>query len=105
MKVEKFKVVCKKCGSGDIQTTLANDSGYSNWTVADNGFVEFKCSCGKFGSTDERKEEPANDLENFDVRCLNCDSREWKYEIGDIDGDVEKGTRIYCKCGQEEYTK
>jgi len=99
-----FKVTCKNCKSdGKIQTTMESDSGYSNWTVMDNGYVEFKChGCGKFASTDEYKDKPNNQPENFEVECNKCGSKEWGYNIQDVDGEDEP-THILCKkCGAKE---
>ena len=100
MRQQYFDIKCKKCGGRKIQTTLERDIGYSNWTVKDFGYMEFKCWCGRFGST---KSKPANDIDNFEVICLECDSTNWDYEIGDVDGDIPN-TRIFCKdCNNEWY--
>lgn len=104
--MEKFDVRCNGCGETEkIQTTMESDSGYSNWTVMDSGFIEFKCgSCGKFGSTDEYKDKPANDLGNFVLTCRQCRSQEWEAEIGDVDEDVVGGTKVKCKnCDNSEH--
>lgn len=101
-----FRISCKNpvCIGGRIETTLEDDSGYSNWTVMDSGKVAFKChGCGKYGSTYEY-DEP-NELDNFEVICLNCpDFRQkdenWSFGIGDVDGE-NISTHIECKtCGQ-----
>lgn len=91
-----FKVECKNCKSQDIQTTMNSDSGYSNWTVLDSGSIEFKCECGKFGSTDRYTDQPNNQLDNFEVTCKLCGSTEWDYEVQDVDGESDP-THIECK--------
>lgn len=96
---EKFKINCISCGSDKIQTTFEADSGYSNWTVMDCGFISFKChGCGKFGTTDDYAKP--NELSNFNIRCLKCDEENnWDYEIQDVDGEDDE-THISCKkCG------
>lgn len=101
-----FRISCKNesCPGGRIETTLEDDSGYSNWTVMDSGKIAFKChGCGKYGSTYEY-DEP-NELDNFKVICLNCSDydqkdKNWGSHIGDVDGNVQR-TFIECKtCGQ-----
>lgn len=101
-----FRIRCKneQCIGGRIETTLEDDSGYSNWTVMDSGKIAFKChGCGKYGSTDEF--EKPNELDNFEVICLNCPDyrqkdKNWDYSVGDVDG-YEPQTHIDCKtCGQ-----
>lgn len=83
------------CIGGKIEVSLEKDSGYSNWTVMDSGFVEFKChGCGKFGSTDSYKKP--NEIENFEVSCNLCGSKEWGESIQDVDEESEP-THIYCK--------
>lgn len=101
-----FSVKCKNpdCIGGSIQTTLENDSGYSNYTVIDSGKVAFKChGCGKYGSTYEY--DSPNELKNFGIICLNCseydrDKEDWSFHIGDVDEETQK-THIECnRCGQ-----
>jgi Zn finger protein HypA/HybF involved in hydrogenase expression len=104
MKEKNHTITCKNpnCIGGRIETTMENDNGYSNWTVMDNGFVEFKChGCGKFGSTDTYKK--TNELENFDVTCDNCGSRKWESNIQDVEQEQEK-TNIECSdCHAKTY--
>lgn len=91
------KIRCKnpQCIGGRIETTFESDSGYSNWTVMDSGYVEFKChGCGKFASTDSYKKP--NEPENFEVTCLQCGSTEWEENIQDVDCE-EPPTYIECK--------
>lgn len=94
------KIRCKNpnCIGGRIETTMESDSGYSNWTVMDGGFVEFKChGCGKFASSDEYKEP--NEPDNFEVTCQLCGSTEWTANIQDVE-QTELPTHIECeKCG------
>lgn len=101
-----FLIECENpnCPGGRIETTMEDDSGYSNWTVMDSGKIAFKChGCGKYGSTD--KYDNPNELSNFKVICLNCSEynqkdENWDYNIGDVDGESER-TYIQCKsCGQ-----
>ncbi len=83
------------CPGGEIQTSMEGDRGYSNWSVTDSGYIEFKChGCGKFSSTDTDKKP--NEPNNFEVKCNNCGSIEWDYEIQDCDAEEEE-THIYCK--------
>ncbi len=99
MKEEKFKINCKSCGSDKIQTTLQGASGYSNYTVMEAGKVAFKCiGCGKYGSTDTF--DKPNELSNFNIRCLKCDSVDnWDYNIQDVDHEGAE-TSMWCKsCG------
>ena len=103
MKEEKFKINCISCGSDSIQTTLEGDSGYSDWTVMDSGFISFKChECGKFGSTDSFAKP--NELSNFNVRCLKCDEHNnWDYWIANVDHSDDENTYIECKkCGNKQ---
>ena len=92
----------EQCIGGRIETTMEGDSGYSNWTVMDSGYVEFKChGCGKFASTDTFKKP--NEPENFEVICLRCGSENWTDNIQDVDGDDE-ATNIECKeCHAKTY--
>lgn len=98
------KVRCRneQCIGGRIETTMEGDSGYSNWTVLDSGYIEFKChGCGKFASTDESKKP--NKPENFEVICLICGSENCTYDIQDVDGDDE-ATNIECiECHTKTY--
>ena len=92
-----IKCLNPQCIGGKIETTLEKDSGYSNWTVMDSGYVEFKChGCGKFGSTDSYKDKANNQLENFEVKCNLCSSTEWESYIQNVDEDEEE-THIFCK--------
>lgn len=89
-------IKCKnpQCIGGRIETTLEDDSGYSNWTVMASGYVSFKChGCGKFATTDMYVKP--NEPENFEVTCV-CGSTEWEENIGDVDGYDER-TNIECK--------
>lgn len=91
----KIECLNKDCIGGRIETTMERDSGYSNWTVMDSGFIEFKChGCGKFASTDSYKKP--NEPQNFKVTCLKCGSNKWEENIQDVDGEEEK-TNIECK--------
>lgn len=97
-----IKCLNPNCIGGRIETTMEGDSGYSNWTVLDSGFVEFKChGCGKFASTDECK--TPNEPLNFKVTCLKCGSNSWEETIQDVDQE-EEATNIKCKdCGAKTY--
>lgn len=99
------KIECKNpnCVSGRIETTMTSDYGYSNWTVMDDGCVEFKChGCGKFASTDTYKKP--NEPDNFRVTCLRCGSEKWEESIQDVDGN-EPPTHIKCvDCGVKSET-
>jgi len=90
-----------KCVGGRIQTTMRSDDGYSDWTVLDSGFIEFKChGCGKFASTDEDK--LPNEIDNFEIVCKKCGSREWESYIALVE-DTSR-THIVCKkCGVKTY--
>lgn len=98
-----IKCINKDCIGGRIETTMEGASGYSNWTVLDDGYVEFKChGCGKFASTDTYKKP--NEPENFLVTCNKCGCTEWSENIQDVDCDEEK-TNIECtKCGAKSYS-
>lgn len=97
-----IKCLNPDCIGGRIETTMHGDSGYSNWTVMDNGYVEFKChGCGKFTSTDTYKEP--NSPENFEVTCNKCGSKEWNENIQDVDC-IDNKTNIECKnCHAKTY--
>lgn len=89
-------IKCKnpKCIGGRIETTMQSDEGYSNWTVMDGGFIEFKChGCGKFASTGGHKKP--NEPDNFEVTCNMCGSHKWDYHIQDVEG-AEEETHISC---------
>lgn len=92
----------KNCIGGRIETTMEGDSGYSNWTVMDSGYVEFKChGCGKFASTDAHKKP--NEPLNFKVTCKGCGSTEWTENVQDADCELEE-TNIECKsCGVKSF--
>jgi hypothetical protein len=97
MREINHKIECKNtnCIGGRLETTMVGDEGYSNWTVMDDGFIEFKChGCGKFASTDTYKKP--NEPENFEVICLKCNSKEWEENIQDVDEEAEE-TNIECK--------
>jgi len=103
------KVECLNtdCIGGRIETTMTGDSGYSNWTVMDSGFVEFKChGCGKFASSDCEKEKfNSNQPENFRVTCLKCGSNNWTENHQDVDCE-EESTNIECgniKCKAQTF--
>lgn len=105
-----FEVKCKNhdCIGGRIETTLEDDSGYSNWTVMGSGKIAFKChGCGKYGSTYEY--DMPNEIDNFSVVCLECreynqKDGNWSHIIGDVDGQ-EQRTHIECKtCGQRLFS-
>lgn len=93
-----WKVKCLVCDKSDrIQTTMFGDSGYSNYTVLDDGAIEFKCNnCGTFGSTDNYKDKPNNKIDKFEVSCPNCARTKWSYHIQDVDEESEE-THIYCE--------
>lgn len=100
MKLLNHEITCKNtsCPGGEIQTTMAGDSGYSNYTVLDSGFIEFKChGCGKFGSSNRYMNQPNNQLDNFEVTCMLCGSTEWEANIQDVDEDQEEQTNIECE--------
>lgn len=106
---EGFEVSCKnqKCVGGKIEVQIDSDSGYSNWTVMESGKISFKChGCGKYGSTDGY--DKPNELDNFEVLCLECSSYQrkdnnWEYNIQDVDGE-DQMSFIECKtCGQRVY--
>ncbi len=104
MKEINHKIKCKnpQCIGGRIETTIEGDSGYSNWTVMDEGAIEFKChGCGKFTSTDTYKKP--NEPDNFEVTCLKCGSTEWKEHIQDVDEETEE-SNIECRnCHSKTY--
>jgi len=97
MENHTIKCLNPDCIGGRIETTMEPDSGYSNWTVMDSGFIEFKChGCGKFASTDTYKKP--NNPENFEVECKKCGSHEWSAMVQDVDReDQEEDTHIECK--------
>lgn len=97
-----IKCLNPDCIAGRIETTMDGDSGYSNWTVMDSGYVEFKChGCGKFASTDKYKKP--NNPENFQVICNKCGCDEWTANIQDVDCNHEE-TNIECeKCHAKTY--
>lgn len=102
--IRLFAVKCLNpaCIGGRIETTMEGDSGYSNWTVMDSGFVEFKChGCGKFASTDTYKKP--NEPENFQVTCTACGSNRWTHNIQDVDGE-EEATNMECEsCHKKQF--
>lgn len=107
MKEINHKITCLNpdCIGGRIETTMSGDNGYSNWTVLDDGEIEFKChGCGKFATTDYfQKEEGNNQPENFEVKCLNCGSTDWDSNIQDVDEELEE-THISCsECGAKTF--
>lgn len=95
-----MEVICKVCNAKNVQSTLSDWDGYSEYTVLENSKIEFKCKdCGKFGSSDEYKQP--NEFENFVVQCY-CGA-ENDYEVMDtLDDDVEE-VHIKCnKCGRKD---
>ena len=91
-----IKCLNPQCIGGRIETTMEGDSGYSDWTVLDSGFIEFKChGCGKFASTDTYKKP--NEPKNFHVTCKKCGSTEWEHNIANVDYDEGEETNIECK--------
>lgn len=94
-----FEVICK-CGSKDIQSTLSDWDGYSEYTVLESSKIEFKCKdCGKFGSSDEYKKP--NNYKDFKVQCY-CGA-ENDFSLRDtLESDV-KEVHIECnKCHRKE---
>jgi len=104
MKEINHTIKCKNpnCIGGRIETTMNGDSGYSNWTVMEDGYIEFKChGCGKFASTDKYK--TPNEPDNFEVMCNKCGCKEWIAYIQDVDEELEE-THIECKkCGAKTF--
>lgn len=100
-----FSIFCKnpKCIGGRIEVSIFADAGYSNWTVMDDGGVEFKChGCGKFASTISYKQP--NEPKNFEVTCDGCGHSEWSPNIQDVDHDEEE-SNIECEtCHNKQYT-
>jgi hypothetical protein len=117
--MKNFTVTCCKCGtsvgpsllpdaSAPIQTTLEGDDGYSNWTVMDSGYAEFKCGkCGSFASTKWVHRAgivmlPDSPNDRFSVVCASCGSDGWSFISGDVDHE-DQATAIICRgCGQNE---
>lgn len=95
--IKRCDIRCENCGETEkIEISIFADSGYSDYTVMDDGQFELKCvSCGKFGSTDEYKKEPANEMKNFIVMCHNCRSAEWDFSAGNVDGYCD--SEVTCK--------
>lgn len=99
-----FTIECKNtaCIGGGIEVSIFGDSGYSNYTVLDDGAVEFKCKgCGKFASTDTYKKP--NEPENFSVSCDECGSDKWSQNIQDVDEDSEQSNMECEKCHKKQY--
>ena len=96
--MKNFEVICKNCKTKNVQTTLEDWEGYSEWTVLEDSRLEFKCGdCGKFGSSDRYKKP--NEFENFIVQCY-C-SAEDEYTLLDTLDDDVKEVQIKCdKCGR-----
>jgi hypothetical protein len=95
------EIICKNCNTKNVQSTLDDWEGYSEYTVLEVSKIEFKCKdCGKFGSSDEWKDEPNDEFNNFIVQC-KCGA-ENDYELMDtLDDDVDE-VHIKCnKCGIE----
>ena len=91
------EVICKHCQSKNVQSTLDDWQGYSEYTILEDSKIEFKCKdCGKFGSSDDYKKP--NNFDNFIVQC-KC-GEENNYTIVDtLNEDVEE-VHIKCnKCG------
>ena len=95
-----FEVICKSCNSKNVQSTLSDWEGYSEYTVLDDSKIEFKCKdCGRFASSDEYKEP--NDFKNFIVQC-RCGSED-SYSIYDTLDDEVDEVHIRCsKCGARD---
>jgi hypothetical protein len=95
--IKRCDIKCENCGETEkIQISVFADSGYSDYTVEDRGQFELKCvSCGKFGSSDEYKKEPSNEMKNFTVMCHGCRGIEWEFSAGNVDGDVD--SEVNCK--------
>lgn len=100
---KRFEVICKKCQTKNVQSTIEDWEGYSEYTVLKGSKIEFKCrDCGKFGSS--KNGEKPNEFENFIVQCY-CGA-ENEYAIEDtLDDDVDE-VRIKCKkCGAINYNE
>lgn len=97
-----FEVICKNCKAKNVQSTLSDWEGYSEYTVLESSKIEFKCKdCGKFGSSDSYQDKPNNEFNNFIVQCY-C-GEEDNYEIMDtLEDDVDE-VHIKCnKCGRKD---
>lgn len=98
-----FEVICKNCNAKNVQSTLSDWEGYSEYTILESSKVEFKCKdCGKFGSSDyHKKGDINNEFDNFIVQC-RCGS-ENDYEIIDTLEDNVDEVHIRCnKCGLKD---
>ncbi len=95
-----FEVICKHCKSKNVQSTLSDWEGYSEYTVLESSKIEFKCKdCGKFGSSDKYKKP--NEFDNFIVQCY-C-GEENNYYINDTLEDNVEECHIECKkCGRKD---
>jgi DNA-directed RNA polymerase subunit RPC12/RpoP len=101
--MKNFTLKCKFCGNDnqeEFQTTLEDWDGYSEYTVLNSGYAEFKClKCGTFGTTDS-EEGDNNKLNMFEVTCNQCGSTKWEFYSS---LDNEDGPYIKCdECGVKE---
>lgn len=96
--MKNFEVICKKCQAKNVQTTLNDWEGYSEYTVLESANLEFKCGdCGKFGSSDEYKKP--NEFDSFIVQCY-CGA-ENEYTLHDTLYEEVKEVHISCnKCNR-----
>lgn len=104
--MRKFNIKCKFCGNEEqdkFQTTIKDWDGYSEYTVLEEGCVEFKClKCGTFGSTDKYKGGSNNKIDMFHITCNNCGSSNWSYINSLYKNKIFK-PHIKCdKCGEKE---
>ena len=102
--MNKFTVKCESCGNCDqreIQTTMEDWDGYSEYTVLEDGFIEFKCKkCGTFGSSHPEKKEGNNKIDLFKIRCNQCGGTKCEFEDSLNSGSMN----ITCeKCGCQEF--
>ncbi len=92
-----FEVICKKCQSKNVQSTLSDWEGYSEYTVLEDSKVEFKCKdCGTFGSSDSYQEEGNNQFDNFIVQC-RCGAEDNYTILDTLDDDVDE---VHIKCNE-----
>ncbi len=95
-----FEVICKNCQKKNVQSTLSDWEGYSEYTILESSKIEFKCKdCGKFGSSDSDKKP--NDFDNFIVQCA-CGA-ENDYSINDTLEEKVDEVHIECnKCHRKD---
>lgn len=104
--MKNFRIKCLFCGNYDqdkFQTTMEDDSGYSEYTIMTLGYVEFKCLiCGTFGTDDyDRKTYGNNKLNMFEITCAKCNSHGWSSEGSGL--SEEQYMKINCNyCDNEE---